>query len=393
MMGYPGGTPSACDTDRHARIVTPAMKRIHIFQAGRRTANSGETIEFTEQDLAAAARAYDRAKHEAPLVVGHPKADAPAYGWAKAVEHSDGGLYVEPDQVDAAFAELVEAGRYKKVSASFYRPQHPDNPVPGVYYLRHVGFLGAQPPAVKGLKPVAFDEGDPNIIEFSDWAVSQSASLFRRLRDWMIGKEGLDEADKVLPDYAVAALEASARQPDAPNAIYTESPAGGDMDKDELARQEAALKAQREAFEAEQAKKATEFAEREAKLKADEDARRRAEIAGFVGDLVKGGKLLPKDEPGLVAFMASIDDAGTIEFGEGDQKQAPKSAEWLRAWLAGLPKQVEYSELANRGVASDGTPDPTEIARRAVEFQEAEAKAGRTVNIAQAVAHVSAQTR
>ena len=390
-MGYPGGIPSACDPDRHDRIVQPAMKRIHIFQAGRRTSNSGETIEFTAQDLAAAARAYDRAKHEAPLVVGHPRADAPAYGWAKAVEHSDGGLYVEPDQVDAAFAELVEAGRYKKVSASFYRPQHPDNPVPGVYYLRHVGFLGAQPPAVKGLKPVAFDEGDPGVIEFSDWAVSQSASLFRRLRDWMIGKEGLDEADKVLPDYAVAALEASARQPDAPNAIYTEPPAGDDMDKEELARKEAELKAQREAFEADQAKKATEFAEREAKLKADEDARRRVDISDFVGNLVKAGQLLPKHQPGLVAFMASIDDAGAIEFGEGDQKQSPKSAQWLRTWLGHLPKQVEYTELGKRGVASDTDASPVEISRLALKFMENEAKAGRDINIAQAVAHVTAQ--
>jgi len=367
------------------------MKRIHIFQSGRRTSASGETIDFTEADIVASAKAYDRALHEAPLVVGHPKTDAPAYGWAKSLDHASGGLYVEPDQVDAAFAELVDAGRFKKISASFYRPDHPDNPVPGVYYLRHVGFLGAQPPAVKGLKPVSFDEGDPHVIEFSDWAIVQSASLFRRLRDWMIGKEGLDEADKVLPDYAVAAMEASAREPDTPNAIYTEPPAGDDMDKEELARQEAALKAQRETFEADQAKKAAEFAEREAKLQADEAARRRVGIADFVGDLIKQGKLLPKDEAGLVAFMASIDDAGTIEFGEGDAKRAPKSSEWLRTWLASLPKQIEFGELGNRGKASDGTNDPTEISRRAMQFIEDEAKAGRQINIAQAVEHVQAQ--
>ena len=43
-----------------------------------------------------------------------------------------------PRQVDPAFAEAVAAGRYKKVSASFYQPNSPHNPVPGVYYLRHV---------------------------------------------------------------------------------------------------------------------------------------------------------------------------------------------------------------------------------------------------------------
>ncbi len=51
---------------------------------------------------------------------------------------------------------MVKAGRFKSRSASFYHPDNPNNPKPGVYYLRHVGFLGAQPPAVKGLKAVEF---------------------------------------------------------------------------------------------------------------------------------------------------------------------------------------------------------------------------------------------
>lgn len=369
------------------------MKRIHIFQAGRRTANSGETIDFTEADVAAAARAYDRAKHEAPLVVGHPKTDAPAYGWAKSVEHERGGLFVEPDQVDAAFAELVEAGRFKKISAAFYRPDHPANPVPGVYYLRHVGFLGAAPPAVKGLKPIAFAEDDPGVVEFSDWGTAQSATLFRRLRDWLISEFGLEKADTALPDYAVASIEAAAHAPEPSQAAFTDQPAGDDMDKEELARQEAELKARREALDAEESQRRAEFAEREAKLKAEEDARRLADIGTFVTGLVQQGRLLPKDQAPLVAFMATIDDAGTIEFDEGDQRRNPKCADWLRGFLAALPKQVEYSELGQRGQPAEGTLDSIELSRRALAFQETEAKAGRTINIAQAVAHVSAQAR
>ena len=129
-------------------------KPIHIFKAGSHTAMSGATLAFSESDLQATARAYDPSKHEAPLVVGHPRADAPAYGWVKSLAYSENGLQAEPDQVDAQFAELVGTGRFKKISASFYPPESSANPVPGVYYLRHVGFLGAQPPAVKGLKQV-----------------------------------------------------------------------------------------------------------------------------------------------------------------------------------------------------------------------------------------------
>ena len=55
---------------------------------------------------------------------------------------------------------MVQAGRFKKRSASFYPPQAPNNPTPGKWYLRHVAFLGAQPPAVAGLKDIQFSEDD-----------------------------------------------------------------------------------------------------------------------------------------------------------------------------------------------------------------------------------------
>ena len=69
---------------------------------------------------------------------------------------ADGVLLADPAQVDPAFAELVNDGKFKKVSACFYEADAPANPKPGSLYLRHVGFLGAQPPAIKGLKSVSF---------------------------------------------------------------------------------------------------------------------------------------------------------------------------------------------------------------------------------------------
>jgi hypothetical protein len=149
---------------------------IQIFRPGRHTAMDGSTISFSAADIAAAAAAYDPALHEAPIVVGHPRTDAPAYGWVQGLATGEGGgLEATPSQIDPAFAELVRAGRFKHVSAAFYGPDAPSNPKPGVWYLRHVGFLGAQPPAVKGLRPVAFGEAE-GVVEFSDawpeWSLS-----------------------------------------------------------------------------------------------------------------------------------------------------------------------------------------------------------------------------
>lgn len=48
-----------------------------MFKSGRQIAMNGAVLEFSESDLAASARAYDPALHEAPIVIGHPKHDAP----------------------------------------------------------------------------------------------------------------------------------------------------------------------------------------------------------------------------------------------------------------------------------------------------------------------------
>ena len=59
---------------------------IHIFKSGTHTAMNGKRMPFTSAELAACAAAYDPAVHEAPLVIGHPTHDAPAYGWVKSLK-------------------------------------------------------------------------------------------------------------------------------------------------------------------------------------------------------------------------------------------------------------------------------------------------------------------
>lgn len=143
------------------------MRQLHVFQAGTHQPMAGDPVTITPADVAALADAYDPARHEAPLVVGHPKHDEPAYGWVERVTARDGGLYVDTKDVDPEFAEIVRAGRYRKISASLYPPGASGNPTPGVWSLRHVGFLGAMPPAVKGLKPVALADADADFVTFA----------------------------------------------------------------------------------------------------------------------------------------------------------------------------------------------------------------------------------
>lgn len=90
------------------------MSAIHIFKAGTHTDMHGKKLPFTPDDLAACVKAYDPSVHEAPLVIGHPRTEDPAWGWVKALSLSGVDLMAEPAQLDPQFAEMVTDGRFKK---------------------------------------------------------------------------------------------------------------------------------------------------------------------------------------------------------------------------------------------------------------------------------------
>jgi hypothetical protein len=356
------------------------MKLIEIFRTGKHTAMNGQTLSFGEAELRATVAAYDPALHEAPVVVGHPASDQPAYGWIRALTYADGHLSAEPHQVDPAFAELVAAGRFKKVSAAFYTPDAPNNPKPGVYYLRHVGFLGAQAPAVKGLRGVQFSDDGQGVVVFGDWEDRAIPRLFRQLRDFLIGEFGQEKADKALATWDIETLEQRAAQPG--TQAYTEpepKPATEQptMKPEELAAKEKAI-----------SDKEAAFAEREKQIAAQEAKQRQAETAVFLDGLVKQGKLLPAWKPGLAAFFETIHPAtGVVAFGEGDGRKEQAPVVFFREFLTGMPKLVEYQEIAKAG--EPPAADPNAIAMQAVAYQEEMRAKGVTVSVVDAVAHVS----
>ena len=143
------------------------MQKIEIFKAGKRPDSNGNFTEIKVSQLAQAVTAYDPSLHEAPAVSGHPKDNAPAYAWVKGLSLEGDTLKAELTQIDPEFSEMVQMGRFKKISASFYLEDSPHNPKPGKLYLRHVGFLGAMPPAVKGLRNPEFSENEKGVVNFS----------------------------------------------------------------------------------------------------------------------------------------------------------------------------------------------------------------------------------
>jgi hypothetical protein len=358
------------------------MKPFELFKAGKHTASGGTTLSFTAEDLQAAVAAYDPALHEAPIVVGHPRDNAPAYGWIKSLRFSDGSITAEPAQVDEAFAEMVKSGRFKKRSASFYMPDAPNNPKPGSLYLRHVGFLGAQPPAVKGLKEVAFSDSEEGVVEFGDasrWAWSSMAAIARNFREWVIGEKGVEAADKVVPNYLISDLDSAAKaestetQPAASPAFsegHTTMPTPQEMQAtiDRLTAENATLKANQ---------KPVDFAERESSLAAREAKvaealakAARVDVEARVDAAVKGGRLLPAQRKHAVEFaMALSDDDAVIEFGEGDKAKKVSQREAYLLDIESRGKVVEFDELSRDTGAADGGLQSLQAAQKAVADQ------------------------
>lgn len=368
-------------------------KSLHIFRPGRHTALSGAAISFSESDLQATCQAYDPAKWRAPLVVGHPRVDAPAYGWVDGIECSAIGIEATPADVEPEFAELVNNKRFSNISASFWAPDTPSNPVPGVYYLRHVGFLGAVPPALKGLRTPEFAADDAGIVEFSAWDDADNAGLWRRLREWVLGKFGVDEADQVVPSYLVEGLERAAQReideelaedsPTAPpQAAAFSDPSHSETsvtpeEKARLEAENAALRAQVDAANAEARTRAA--------------AERHAANLAFADGLVTAGRLPPAHRDVVVATLDCIaSQPAPVEFGEGDAKAPLLDA--VRGYLQAAPVAPEFAEeVATKDRAATGSvdfADSTSIAHAAVAYQTEQAARGIHVSTTDAVRHV-----
>ncbi len=391
------------------------MKPFRIFRPGKHRASCGTVVEFTEEDLKRAVSVYSPTLYAAPLVIGHPKTEDRAYGWAESLTYEDGHVVVHPDKVNPEFSELVEQGAYRNRSASWYMPDHPNNPSPGNLYPKHIGFLGAVPPALKGLGDVQFSaDADPvdfsadpapdKVVEFaadSDeaWALASfmgsAARALRGVRDWLLAEKGAETADKLVPAWNIEDLERqSMRQEErARNATttsntlpsYTEpsNPETPTMTPEQIA----ALQAENERNKAAVA----QFQERETAIAAAERMATVAAIDASLEPLVKGGKLLPAQRKAVANFMADLPDgtdAATIEFGEAEEgKPVPKLSPraFMSAFLASLPKSVDYTERGGNTTGNAGAMTPRELAAKATaKREEIQKSQGRTISFTEA---------
>lgn len=358
---------------------TNPTARIEVFRPGTFTPMEGAAITYTAADLKAIADCYDPETAPAPCVVGHPSTDAPAYAWAKGFEYdaSTERLYATVGEIEPAFSEAVKSGRYKKVSLSFFRPDHAANPVPGTWYPKHIGFLGGAAPAVSGLKNVQFSAADAAVTvsaEFGERGFEDTASIFRMMRDFLIEKFGLEDADKALPAYRIEWLsETEIEKPSArPSfSVQPENPKKEPAPVTQPSQQPDPAFAAREA----------DIAAREERIKKREQEAIHADNVSFAESLVKDGKLLAASKDKVVSLLDALPADTAVSFAEGEAAMPVSKA--LRDILAAQPKVVSFGSLelpeepgaaGAASFAADGKAvDPSDMQRhaKAIAYQKA----------------------
>jgi len=326
---------------------------VEIFRAG----DYGSKGVYTADDLDRIVASYDPRFHEAPAVIGHPKHDMPAYGWTDRLMRQGDMLLAKFREVDPAFEEAVKSGRFKKRSAAFYLGE--DGKISG---LRHVGFLGAQPPEVKGLKNLNFDDAGR---EFTELEFGQEEPMAEQ----QVDKKTL--IDAISEFFTERFGSKQGAQP-----VFSEKDARDLVDA-AVERATKPLVDQITQMKQDAEAQTRKFAEREASLTQGDRKRRAAEA---INGLKAKGSWVPAFDRigGAVLFEELAGMSGTIEFGEADKdgKKPQKSPlEVMVAFMEGLGKIVpggrivEAQASRSSSSSSSGNAHPAVVAAR--EYQKA----------------------
>lgn len=148
------------------------IKGVEIFAIGKWHGD-----EYTEKDLDSMVESFSNKGFEAPVKLGHNKAQEkdgqPAFGWIERVYREGKKLLADFSDVPKKVAEAIRNKQYRQVSSEIiwnYKEGMPR-------VLRAVALLGADIPAVKGLEPldkaeIVFDDNQVDVkycqIKFED---------------------------------------------------------------------------------------------------------------------------------------------------------------------------------------------------------------------------------
>lgn len=304
-------------------------KWIEIARTGTFTDSAGRPQTFTEQDLDAIARAYDPDQRDAPLCIGHPKDNAPAFGWVEKLKREGAKLFATFAHVPGEVKKLVAKKHYRHVSMSL---------MPDRVNLRHVALLGAAQPAIDGLRAVELnDGGDAITVNFAAEDGEGDSMTIEELQRQVGQLQAQLEALKT--ENADLKKKADTHKQD--------------KDKADAAKTDAEQKA---------AKASADFAAYKGKI---ETERREARVSA----LVQAGKVKPAERAGVLDFAAKLaGQDGTVDFAapDGTKESVTLEERYFRD-LEARPVDERFADFAAPPAHAGGQApayDPAEMASK-----------------------------
>lgn len=316
-----------------------ALKGVEIFAVG--SWKGSKQITVTSDDLDAMVNSFTELSAKVPgykpmLKLGHTdqqkyfgqKNGAPNLGIIERIWREGDKILADFGNVPDALLALVEKGRHNAVSIEMYpKVEHGGQTFSNV--LTAVALLGAELPAVKGLKELAESLFAEETLVFGEGVLT-----FQQETETVFTQEQVDAL--------IAAAVGKAK----------------DEAKAEFNAEKTALTARVEAAETE----ATKFkGERDTAQKAlfdYEQSATKAEITRLVEDAVKAGSILPKDKDKMIALGESM--TNKVKFGDKEVSGAEAFAELIGS----LGKKVDLSEQG-RGSQEQAANAGLEVDKRA----------------------------
>ena len=290
---------------------------IDICRTGTWTGTNGVTVTLTEKNIDDLVAAY-ATQDPAPVVVGHPKTEDPAYGWVDEIRRVGDRMQMKVRDIMPDFRAAVEAGRYTGRSIATVKGK-----------LRHVGFLGGNAPAVPGLAPTQFASEPDQIIELAEGDLSTRqgtrflarvvSGILRSLRDKTIDDQGIEAADRLFPSWDIDHarsiaddLKGDEPAPDTNPSFSEHNPTAEDLPVTKPTPAEIALAAKEQAIAAREAK----LDKRETQLAATEElsaCNATLEPHVTAGRILPGERSRPGSGTGILAQRRHFD--GHIRLG------------------------------------------------------------------------------
>jgi hypothetical protein len=300
--------------------MSKSLKGVEIFAVGSWKGN--KRIEVTSDDLDSMVHSFEQLSavvqgYSPMLKLGHtdqqkffPQSNgAPSLGIVERIWRQGDKVLADFGNVPAALLALVEKRRYNAVSIEMYPTvEHGGQTFKNV--LTAVALLGAELPAVKGLKELA----DSLSFKDQELVFGEGVLTFQQETETVFTQ---DQVDALIAAAVTKATDAA---------------------KAEFTAEKTAITARVEAAEAE----ATKFkGERDASQKAlfdFEQSASKAEITRLVEDAVKSGTILPKDKDKMIALGESMTNKVKL----GDKEVS--GAEAFADLIGSMGKKVDLSE-------------------------------------------------